>query len=639
MTIDVFEANALDPLKPGGTGPITRRNISRTIGLYAIVFAVGLTLLLTGPSSSLQVFGEGLWLPGGGFIASGGWRAALFPLTLIFFAIGMFAWFGAGLAIAPILVWLGAAIAAAMIAPSAPWAYGPVVNLAIVAGFIAWRVAVRTKSNADGRKVFEIRSAALPAASAAARDSSIPAPDLPERELSTEQLAALRYALDRALQPIGSWNGFEQIDEFQSASRRYQLNGLGYALSLSQSQYTPCFHGYLSQAQRNLIDQYRRPEVWRYWIYESIGGHLNFTNFDPAGKDNIMLTAFYAQMISLYMSATGDRRYVKPGSLSFPLNARKTYEHDIHSVVQSLIDNFQASPYCLYPCEPNWVYPICNHYGMSALKIYDRLFGTSHAESTFPNWLQGVDTEFTAVNGSVIGVRSSYTGFEFRFPAGDLGLSVITNGFMPSRAWRMWSSGRGDLLRLLEPGAEGRSQIRTTGPGFDGGNYRTGHGRAMAGIAYTAREFGDEEIATAALNTLNRIGGRRDDGGVLRFTEVSNLGNSTAVQAIIGRRNFWRDAIAKGPPAHIFTAPLLAEADYPAVQVAKAYSNGDDLQLVLYPGVGDIQQTLGFERLRPGREYAVVGGPGGTLTADREGRARLRVSLTGRTPINLEPKA
>lgn len=618
-------------------GPITRRMIMRTVALYMIAFGIGLLPLVLGADSHLRALGQGLWLPGGGFIANGGPGALLFPVTLVVFALAAFFWFGAGMVIVPAIVWLAAAALAAWMAPSETWTYGPLLNVAIVGAFLLWRASAHAKNRRAGEQVFKRRSEALPGLLSAARENSVPPPDHSQRELSLEELAALRYALDRALQPIESWNGFERIDEFQSAARRYQINGLSYALSLSQTHYTPSFHGYLSQAQRNLIDRYRLPEVWRYWIYETVGGHLNFTNFDPAAKDNIMLTAFYSQMISLYASASGDRRYEAPGSLPFRLNSRVTYEHDVHSIVRSLLSNFNASPFCLYPCEPNWVYPICNHYGMSSLKIYDRLYGTKHADELLPSWLHGVENEFTDASGAVIGVRSSYTGFEFKFPSGDLGLSAITHGFLPQRAERMWATARGDLQQMMSTDEDGRACMRTVGPGFDGGSYRTGHGRSMATIAYIAREFGDEAIAEAAFNTLDKVGGRRDDNGVLRFTEMSNLGNGMAVQAKITRRGFLADAIAKGPPEHIYKAPILAEADYPSVQVARAYSNGDDLELVLYPGGGAREQKIGFARLRPGRVYAVAGEIDRKLVADSEGRAYLNVSLAGRTQIHLKP--
>lgn len=628
---------AIDPLISRAVGPVTRRKILRAVALYGVLFAFGLIPTLAGMGSRLQVFGQGLWLPGGGFVADGGPSILLFPATLLIFALSIFAWFGTGMTTLPVLVWLGAAGLAASIAPPTIAHHGPWINGAIVLAFIGWRVRGYTKKAATDRKTFNARSENLPALVASARDVAIEAPVRSDREHSTEQLAALRYVLDRALQDIEAWDGFDVIDEFQSASRRYQLHQLCYALSLAQTHYTPSFHGYLSQAQRNLIDKHRRPEVWRYWVYESIGGHLNFRNFDPAGKDNIMLTAFFSKMACLYMSATGDRRYEQPGSLSFRLSDRTTYEHDVHSIVASLVRNFDSSPFCLYPCEPNWVFPICNHYGISSLRLYDRLFGTQLFDEIMPRWLHGLDTEFTDLSGSVIGVRSNYTGFQFKFPSGDLGLSVITNGFRPSRAARMWAVARGDLQRALMTGDDGRPYLRVDGPGFDAGHYRKGHGRTMAVFANIAREFGDEALAEAAFNTLDKVGGRRDDGGVLRFTSVSNLGNASVVQAKLARRNYWQDAVAKGPPEHIFHAPILAEADYPAVQVARAYSNGDDLDLVLHPGGGSREQIIGFERLQAGRSYSVLGGPGGTLTADAQGRASIAIVLNGRTPLRLQP--
>ena len=86
------------------------------------------------------------------------------------------------------------------------------------------------------------------------------------RELSERELQAVRYALDRALQPVGEFKGYTISDQFQPAALRYQINHLGYALGMVQCHYAPSFHGYLSQAQRNLIETYRVNRVWDYWV-------------------------------------------------------------------------------------------------------------------------------------------------------------------------------------------------------------------------------------------------------------------------------------------------------------------------------------------------------------------------------------
>ncbi len=38
-----------------------------------------------------------------------------------------------------------------------------------------------------------------------------------------------------------------------------------------------------------------------------------------------------------------------------------------------LADNFERSDFCLFPCEPNRIYTICNNFAGIALKTHDRL--------------------------------------------------------------------------------------------------------------------------------------------------------------------------------------------------------------------------------------------------------------------------
>jgi len=102
------------------------------------------------------------------------------------------------------------------------------------------------------------------------------------------------------------------------------------------------------------------------------------------------------------------------------------------------------------------------------------------------------------------------------------------------------------------------------------------------------------------------------------------------------RKDDWRNAVLVGPPASVFSGPILSRADYPAVLVAKAFSDGADLQLVLYPGGSQPTQTLGLERLKPGARYRVQQG-NAEFVADAGGRAELNVVLQGRTELNIVP--
>jgi len=621
----------------GHKGPVTVARQRRTAIVYATLCVIGILPALLGASAGWQAAGLGLWIPGGGFLAVGGFAALLFPVTLALFGASLVAWFWAGAVVAPIFVWLGSAALAGALTGDAIWAPALfLVPLCVAATFAWFGFRAERRRTADEER-HEARADFLPRsyAEVVALAAESPAPG--SRELSTDDLAAVRYALDRALQPADSWNGFDVIDQFQPAAFRYQINHLGFALALAQCHYAPSFEGHLREAQQRLIERYLQRRVWGYWVYESCWGHLNFRNFDPAARDNIMLTGWFGMQVGQYMLASGDRRYAEPGSLSFRLSPRTTYPHDFHSVVGSVVENFEDSAFCLYPCEPNWVYPICNHYGMTALAVHDRLFGTDYVKQHLPRWLEMLDTEFTDASGTIIGLRSSLTGLAVPFPTGEVGYAWFANCFVPERARRLWAIAREELRPALTPDGEGGTRITLPGRGIDFGNYRPGFTAAYGSILMAAHEFGDDEIADAAQRSLDLDCGLTTDGGILRYARGSNLANAFALQGRLMRTNDFRRSFVEGPPDSVARGPVLADAHYPDVLVAKAFSRGDDLELVLHPGSGGGRHTIGLARLRPGGRYALRGAEETRFTADAGGAAALDVVLEGRTPIHVVP--
>ena len=115
-------------------GPVTSARHRRNAMIYAAMCFLGLLPTLLGMSPALKAAGLGLWIPGGGFLAVGGWALLLFPLTLALFALAVFAWFGAGMVIAPIIIWLGAALMAGEMAGEQTWFLAPYLVVMTVAG-------------------------------------------------------------------------------------------------------------------------------------------------------------------------------------------------------------------------------------------------------------------------------------------------------------------------------------------------------------------------------------------------------------------------------------------------------------------------------------------------------------------------
>jgi hypothetical protein len=366
--------------------------------------------------TSLQAGGLGLVFPGGGFTAVGGsFGYAALIATVALFAIALALWLLTGNLLAPIAVWLGSAyLAAATIGNGPPAANASLIVAGIAAAVAFWRVAAARGARVRQRARLDRRRAYLPAALVEAQRNAAVRPAADSRELSSEQIAALRYAIDRGLQPDDAFDGFDVLDQFQTAALRYQITFLQFALGLAQATYLPNFHGCLSQAQRGLIRKFTQRRVWDYWVYESLFGNFSL-DFDPIGRDNIMLGGFYNGNVSLYTANTGDRCFVERGSLPFRLTRRKVWLHDANTLAAAARSNLDASVFCLYPCEPRFAYTYCNLVGLTGIQLNDRIFGTTYAPDIMRRFREHLENEFRAVDGTLMARRCrSRSGALFR---------------------------------------------------------------------------------------------------------------------------------------------------------------------------------------------------------------------------------
>ena len=620
--------------KQENDGPLSKSRLRRTGLFFFIITIIGLLPQVLDLSPALKAAGLSIVFPGAGFLTLGGWVVLLMPLTFLLYKLSLFIWFGTGAIIAPFIVIGGSALLAANMSGDSSWQPALYITLAFVAAREIKKLLKSKKETKENLARQTERQAFLPEALAQAKDRACPEATAGERELSETELANMRYCFERALQPIGQFQGYNKIDQFQTSALRYQINSVAYSLATMQCHYTPNFHGYLNEAQQRLIEQTLERPIWGYWALENMWGNFNF-NFDPACKDNIMLTGFFGLQVGLYMSATGDQRYAEPGSLTFKYSKNKVYKHSIHTLIQSIVDNQRDQEFCLYPCEPNWVYTPCNFMGMKALAVYDRLFGTSHFKDIFEPFLAKLDSEFTRIDGSVMPLRSNLTGFSIPFPFADDIRGFFFNPLDQDRALEAWAFARQEMTYY----EDGQLKIHLDGKGLDMGNYTKTEAAKVQNIMCAAREFGDTEVADAALVLLDEMYPKTsEEDGVLEY-KCSNANNANIARARILGTNDWRNAITQGPSATTLTGPILTDAKYPDVLVAKAYSHtGSDLDLVLYPGKGVSIQAITIERLQMNTDYsASINEQVITLHSDEQGRITTEIFLEGRTAILLKP--
>jgi hypothetical protein len=458
-----------------------------------------------------------------------------------------------------------------------------------------------------------------------------------EPELTAEELALARFAFDRALQPVGEWSGFDKIEQFQTSSVRYQVTTMGHALSSLQYARTPAFHGYLSRAQRNLIEKWQERICWAYWAKESVWGHLHY-NPDPVPRDNIMLTGWLGYQVASYVSNTGDTRYCEPGSITFRHPRGQEFRYDLHSLTRALVDNFDRSDFCLYPCEPNWIYALCNGYGVLPLPMHDRMFGTDYAERILPRFRRRFEQEFLSVDGRTIGIRSSLTGLTIPAMTSILSDAAVVwqlAPVFPDLSRGLWETVRHEWVKLPP---DGPVEIEMRGwDKIDTGNYKPVPATALAAITWAAKEMGDTELADRLVADIEACLDAVTEGGVKRYRRASTLSNAALLGAIAAGPFTHRQRVARGMPQAWQIGPVLDDCSYPEVLVASAVSDGHDLRLVLRPGAAPGRHSITITHLLPEERYDVRGAVVDRVVGGVDGRAVLDVDLDGRVEVHITP--
>lgn len=622
------------PDSPPLLAPVTRSVLRRVGAVYAVVWTAGLALGASG-RPVLSTIGAGIVFPGGGHLVHGHLLHA--AIAGGSFVVALLLWWMVGAYVLPILAWLVPLVLAATTHHhAAPQTSGWVVVAGLVPAGIVLALAVHAVRHraqvATARRLnselaeVEVFRTAVPSAVRP-----------PVGEASVDDLAHLRLALDLALQPLDRFDGFDHRDQFREAALRYQLSILGYALSTFRYTHTPAFSGAIGDAQARAIGKMGDRRVWGYWALENAWGRFSSGRDPVENRDNVMLTGWQGAAVGMFESLEDDR-FSRPGGLTYTWSDSETHAHDFTSVAASIHRNMNRSAFTLFSCEPRWIYPVCNTFGANALVMHDRLHGTAWFADLESSLRRSFEQEFQRPDGRMIGVRNETFGLSWNIWASD-GVNLPTifwlNSFLPDLAERAWWLTREKSLRRVGDRYE---LPRTAANRCDVGTYTFGSDSfAQTFLSLTARELGDHDVADAAFAHVADREQVEWAGGVARYRGLSTQGNLYSLMARFGRHAGMRDLIGAGVPDVWRTGPRLADVSYPDVLVARAVTDGADLDLVLHPGEGSTRAALLLDRLVPGREYRVTDRPLDTFGADGRGRATVEVDVDGRTPVRIVP--
>lgn len=444
-------------------------------------------------------------------------------------------------------------------------------------------------------------------------------------EMALEDLQRLRFALDRALQPVPAFEGFECLDQFQTAAVRYQLNFLAYGVAMTQARFAPAMRGYLQQAQIKLLEKQAQHRVWRYWQLENAWGNLRW-DANPVQRENIMFTGFVALQMVMLQASTGCTDFVDSArwQLQHPKGMR--YAFSAEDLMQRLQQEFLRTDLRLIACEPNWIYPLCNAIGASALLGHEHLQQRQTWAQHASAWRQALETEFLHPSGFYVPCRSHYTGLALPMMGGAMPLALpcfFLHACAPDLALRQWL-----LLRRRVLDAQGHVQ-RSAFWRMDTGNYGFSRASAFTSTALAAAELGDSAVRDACLQALDEECPAVLHQGVRHRARASVWSHGVELMARAAHPGGFQALLQQRPSAGMH----VAQADYPEVLVAAAHAKTDRLDVVLYPGGREGVHTVTVGGLQPGRQYDVQGAQMECGVADAKGQLRVPVVLQGRTPL------
>lgn len=604
----------------------------------------------------LAAMGFGCFVPGGGFIACGGVvtiAIGLFTTWYLWKKIGMFIQdvYGSFFGIAGF--WLIGILGGLLAVPGrGGWLICPETGIP----YWGWLLALADAAALWGG--YELRLKKAMRQMARARQERIETFDETmreleeimaagaqrpkQRELGTEQLRAMRWLLNASVRETGDFSGFDHIKR-PLTDERYQFSTVGYALLLYQAKFAPNFRGYLTQAQRFIIDAFTDPRTCGYWKKTNLIGYLRWDP-DPIKRANIMLSGWMLASITGYGAHTQDRRYEEEGALRFrpfAKNQDRCYAYSVQGAVECLYRQYKSKefPYMLIPCEPHVAFPICNSYGLMGMLIYDRDHGTHYCEDIWDDLYQYFSDNFVEMDGS-IALRRQYT-YGLRFlpesqmgydPMADVQNYLTYETIFPGLAKRNYALLRKHVLEVRD----GVTYIRGRKweDIFDMATQSKNPAFIISNLEMLAAEYGDLEVVEGLRQAEKIFLEESRDPRYFRFKDVQMVVMANFVLARLLEQGDWKDLILRGPDATAFTGPLLTECPFPQVLVARAVSDGEDLDLVLYNGEDSGEQEITVEQLEKNTTYRDECS-GHVFTSDEEGKAVLRIMLSGRTPVHI----
>lgn len=165
------------------------------------------------------------------------------------------------------------------------------------------------------------------------------------------------------------------------------------------------------------------------------------------------------------------------------------------------------------------------------------------------------------IDGAALTIKSHLTGLTTPSLAGaanEFFLAAFSGSIMPDVALRSYAIAREEYMHFDEKGKLSFTALEGADK-LDPGTYKISMGSVYATCLMSASEMGDEEVASAVREILDKdesIGRRKEEDGVIYYSKVSLMLKSLLLLARLMKKGLWKRAIREPLPDTIKYGPL-----------------------------------------------------------------------------------
>ena len=368
------------PALSAGASALPRFRAGRRLGPFrwgaALVSAGLATIALVPENVNMDFHNLGCWIAVGGG-------------CLMLFAAGRH-----GLGDVLWRIWLVAAVAAlgafvalhaAGLTPFAPFV--TTAQKVVIASFMAWCVSLtvpawsRRTAMAAATASLAWLAAALPLALRANGGAATDRGTAPERRAADAEnpLTADEHAALRWLEHVTGELSADEEREWWSIggtqhglfARRYSIAFAGYAAAALGQRGSVMDRQSAGRTLGNCIRRYVRKDEWAYSMSKDYWGRKPWAP-DPCFRENVMYTGHLLQLLALYESFTGDRRYWTNG-FDFVWSGAVRVHYTVEKLIDVTVHQMRRGPNGGLTCEPGLMFFPCNNHPHVALALFARM--------------------------------------------------------------------------------------------------------------------------------------------------------------------------------------------------------------------------------------------------------------------------